>query len=518
MASSRLTYADLALPGEQLHRAYEQALAAPSTGAEHPPGATRTPHRTERSPVDRRIVVGHFAEAGTDEVHHAVAVARAAGPAWAGRPWQERLEILESAAERISEQVYELAAQLTLEIGKTRLEAIGEAEEAAEFFRYYSGRWRADGGFERTMAAASPREQTRSALRPHGVWAVIAPFNFPLALVAGPAAAALAAGNTVVVKASEHGYLAALRLREIAVAAGVPEEALHVLLGDGPTVGAELVRAGVDGITFTGSYDVGMEILQRTAAGPWPRPVICEMGGKNTAIVTRHADLADAAEGIVRSAFGFGGQKCSSCSRVLVQHGVHDELLAAVVERAARLRVGDPRERATDYGPVIDERVAKRFTRAVESAAAAGTVHTGGSRLTGGIREHGVYLEPTVVTVPRDEPLWQEELFLPLLAVSRFDTFDEALAETDVTRFGLTAGLFSHDEREIAAFLDGVHCGVVYVNRPGGATTGAWPGMQPFGGWKGSGSTGRGGGGEHYTQLYVREQSRTLHSLRGLPS
>ncbi|MFF0967313.1 aldehyde dehydrogenase family protein [Streptomyces sp. NPDC003703] len=515
MAPSRLTYADLALPGEELHRSYEQALAAQRLGAHHPPGAARGPHRTEHSPLDGRIAVGHFTEAHPDKVHHAVATARAAQPAWAGRPWTERLEILEAAAERISAQVHDLAVLLTLEIGKTRLEAIGEAEEAAEFFRYYSARWRADGGFERSMAGASPRERTRSVLRPHGVWAVIAPFNFPLALIAGPAAAALAAGNTVVVKAAEHGYLAALRLRETVVAAGVPAEALHVLLGDGPTVGAELVGAGVDGITFTGSYDVGTEILRRTAAGPWPRPVVCEMGGKNTAIVTRHADLDAAAEGIVRSAFGFGGQKCSSCSRVLVQHTVHDDLVAAVVERAARLRVGDPRARATDYGPVIDERAAKRFTRAVESAAAAGSVLTGGARLTGGPYAHGVYLEPTVVAVPRDEPLWQEELFLPLVAVSRFDTFEDALAETNATRFGLSAGLFSHDEAETAAFLDGVHCGVVYVNRPGGATTGAWPGMQPFGGWKGSGSTGRGGGGEHYTQLYVREQSRTLHSLRG---
>jgi 1-pyrroline-5-carboxylate dehydrogenase len=180
--------------------------------------------------------------------------------------------------------------------------------------------------------------------------------------------------------------------------------------------------------------------------------------------------------------------------------------------------VGDPRERTTDYGPVIDERAARRFARAVESAAASGAVLTGGSRLTGGIHAHGAYLEPTVVAVPRDEPLWQEELFLPLVAVSRFGTFDEALTETNATRFGLSAGLFSRDEQEIAAFLDGVHCGVVYVNRPAGATTGAWPGMQPFGGWKGSGSTGRGGGGEHYTQLYVREQSRTLHTLRGVPS
>jgi 1-pyrroline-5-carboxylate dehydrogenase len=491
MASSRLTYADLALPGEELHRAYEQALATPRAGAEHPPGVGRAPHRTEHSPLDRRIVVGH---------------------------WQERLEILESAAERLSEQVYDLAALLTLEIGKTRLEAVGEAEEAAEFFRYYSGRWRTDGGFEQPMAGASARERTLSVLRPHGVWAVIAPFNFPLALIAGPAAAALAAGNTVVVKASENGYLAALRLRETVVAAGVPAEALQVLLGDGPTVGAELVGAGVDGITFTGSYDIGTEILQRTAAGPWPRPVVCEMGGKNTTIGTRHADIADAAEGIVRSAFGFGGQKCSSCSRVLVEHSVYDELVAAVVEGAARLRVGDPRERTTDYGPVIDERAARRFARAVESAAASGAVLTGGSRLTGGIHAHGAYLEPAVVAVPRDEPLWQEELFLPLVAVSRFGTFDEALTETNATRFGLSAGLFSRDEQEIAAFLDGVHCGVVYVNRPAGATTGAWPGMQPFGGWKGSGSTGRGGGGEHYTQLYVREQSRTLHTLRGVPS
>jgi 1-pyrroline-5-carboxylate dehydrogenase len=514
MAGNRITYADLAVPADDMHEQYELALGALRRDCGADAGPVGEDRHVERSPVDTRLVLGRFAAAGTGDVHRAVATARGAGPAWAGRSWQERLEILERTGESVSEQVHALAAILTLETGKTRLEALGEAEEAAEFFRYYSGRWRAVGGFDRPMASASDRERTVSSLRPHGVWAVIAPFNYPLALIAGPVAAALAAGNTVVVKAAEQGCLSALRLRDIAVSAGVPAEAFQVLLGDGGT-GADLVGSGVDGITFTGSHEVGTGILRRTAAGPWPRPVICEMGGKNTALVTRHADIDAAADGIVRSAFGYGGQKCSACSRVLVERTVRDDLVNAVVERASRLRVGDPGEAGTDYGPLIDERAALRYGRAVEQAARSGSVLTGGSRLTGGALAHGVYLEPAVVEVPRDHPLWREELFVPLLAVSSFDGFAEALDEANATPFGLTAGLFSDDEQEIDAFLGSMQAGVLYVNRPSGATTGAWPGMQPFGGWKGSGSTGRGGGGEHYAQLYTREQSRTVRVRHG---
>ncbi|HEX9235752.1 MAG TPA: aldehyde dehydrogenase family protein, partial [Actinomycetota bacterium] len=337
------------------------------------------------------------------------------------------------------------------------------------------------------------------------------PFNFPMALAGGPAGGALVAGNTVVFKPSHQGYFTGLKLSEALHAAGVPAGAFHVLTGPGSTVGDRLYHhPNVDGLTFTGSYEVGMQIY-KSFATQYPKPAICEMGGKNPAIVTATADLDTAAEGVMRSAFGFSGQKCSACSRVYVERPVYDQFVSTLVEKTSRLKVGDPLQRETYTGPVINENAVQTYERAVDDVkAGGGKVLLGGERITEGDLSRGLFVRPTVVEAPFDHRVWREELFVPFVAVGPVDSLDEALKLANDTEYGLTAGLFAEDRAEIDRFLNEIQAGVVYVNRRAGATTGAWPGMQPFGGWKASGTTGKAGGGLHYVEQYMHEQSRTV--------
>ena len=275
-------------------------------------------------------------------------------------------------------------------------------------------------------------------------------------------------------------------------------------------MGKELVEhPSVDGITFTGSYDVGMKIY-RGAGTDYPRPVICEMGGKNPAIVSAKADLDKASDGVLRSAFGYSGQKCSACSRAYVQREVYDDFVAALKQKAEKLVIGDPNEPGVYMGPVIDHDAVKRFEQAATDARAEGKILVGGARITENGFERGNFVQPTAVEVPLTSRLFKEELFVPFVAVAPVDSIDEGLRLANDTPYGLTAGFYSEDEQEVDRFLTEIEAGVVYVNRRAGATTGAWPGVQPFGGWKGSGSSGKAGGGLYYTQLYLREQSQTV--------
>jgi 1-pyrroline-5-carboxylate dehydrogenase len=272
-------------------------------------------------------------------------------------------------------------------------------------------------------------------------------------------------------------------------------------------VGRQVVASpDVEGLTFTGSYQTGMQIYHQFA-GPYPKPVVCEMGGKNAAIVSAKADLATAAAGIARSAFGFSGQKCSACSRVYVERTVYDEFLATLAAQTRELTIDDPTKRDVFSGPVIDDMAVKRFRSAVEHATKFGRVITGGEI----IKDR--YLQPTVVSgLPLDDHLLTDELFVPFVAVQPVDSLAEAIELANATDLGLSAGFFSADDNEVEEFLNRIEAGVVYVNRAAGATTGAWPGVQPFGGWKGSGSSGKAGGGLYYVQQFMREQSRTVVS------
>ncbi len=287
---------------------------------------------------------------------------------------------------------------------------------------------------------------TRSILRPHGVFAVVSPFNFPMALAAGPTSAAMLAGNTVVFKPSSASPLSAVKLVEAYLDAGVPAGVVNLVMGPGETVGQALQdHPGIDGIVFTGSYEVGMKLFH-SFSRTWPRPTIVEMGGKNPAIVSRTADLDEAAEGIMRSAFGFGGQKCSANSRVYVERPVHDELVRLLVEKTEAVTIGDPLLRANWLGPVIDQKAVDRHQAAVSEARRDGTVFIGGERLADGDLARGFYVEPTVVGgLPADHRLFRDELFAPLTAVHAVDSLDEAITLANDTIYGLTAGVYAED-------------------------------------------------------------------------
>lgn len=465
----------------------------------------------DRSPIDTEWVLGRFQKASRDQVHEAVAAARAAFPSWSGRPWPERVALLRKVAEAIRQRRARLAALMGFEAGKNRLECVGDVEEAADLIAYYCDQMEEHRGFVRPMGTLGPNEENYSLLRPYGVWAVISPFNFPLALAAGPAGAALVAGNTVVFKPATDTPLLGLEFYEVVRRAGLPPGVFNFVTGSGATVGQALVdHPDVDGVVFTGSKEVGLKLIRDNATRALPRPLIIEMGGKNPALVMSSADLDKASDGVMRSAFGAQGQKCSACSRVYVARAVKDRFLELLVEKTRRLVIGNPLDRDVWLGPVINEAAVRTYERAIEEARRdGGRILCGGRRLTEGAFGRGYFVEPTVIDgLPPDHRLFRDELFVPITVVAGVDSFEEALAYANRSEYGLTAGIFSEDEGEIRQFFDRMEAGVLYANRRAGATTGAWPGINPFGGWKASGSTGRGTGGPYYVQQFMREQSR----------
>jgi len=332
-----------------------------------------------------------------------------------------------------------------------------------------------------------------------------------MALSGGPAGGALVAGNTVVFKPSSDAPLLGMKLYEALRDAGLPAGCFHYVAGPGATVGAELQEnPGIDGIVFTGSYEVGFDLYKHFASD-FPKPVIVEMGGKNPTIVSRNADLEEAAEGVMRAAFGFGGQKCSANSRVYVERPVYDEFVRILVDKTKAIKVGDPLNRENWLGPVINQRAVATYENAVAEAKHDGEIAIGGERLRDPDHQAGWYVEPTVAKdLPVTHRLFKDELFVPFVAVAPIDSIEEGLKLANENVYGLTAGFFSEDKAEQQKFLDNIQAGVVYVNRRAGATTGAWPGIQPFGGWKASGSTGKAGGGMYYVQQFMREQSQTV--------
>lgn len=513
----KITYASLAAPGEEVHREYEAALerVRAGLGRTHPlliGGKRRETRRTfpDVNPADTRQVLGHFALASAQDVDDAVAAGRAAYGEWGRLRWQERVALVRKAADLIREHAAELAALMSLEAGKSRFEALGDASEAADLLSYYAGQMEANQGFERPLDRLSPSEETKSLLRPYGVWAVISPFNFPVALAAGMMGGALVAGNTVVLKPASDTPYAALRLVELLEAAGLPHGAINLVTGSGEEAGLALVdHPEVEGLVFTGSREVGERIARRFIAN-WLRPFIAEMGGKNPAIVTAKADLGKAVEGIARSAFGLSGQKCSACSRVYVDQQVAKPFVERLAERAKAMKVGDPTKREVFTGPVINARAVATFEAAATEARRDGRIVVGGERLTDGEYAHGHFVAPTIVDrLPLDHRLFQDELFVPFLVVGEVGSLEEALTWANRSDYGLCAGIFSEDPEEVRHFFDRIAAGVTYANRPGGATTGAWPGVNSFGGWKASGSSGKGALGTYYVQQFLREQSQT---------
>jgi 1-pyrroline-5-carboxylate dehydrogenase len=464
-----------------------------------------------RSPIDRSIVLGEFPQADAALVEEAVDAARAAFPAWRDLGWPARVALLRAGADALEAHKWDVSITCLIEVGKSRLEAVGEVEEAIDLVRHYCSEMERTDGFREERPGASSAERCSVVMRPYGVFGVIAPFNFPVALSLGMVSAALVAGNTVVFKPSDAAGLTGRLVVEALVAGGLPDGVLNLVQGGRETGVALAGHPRVDGFAFTGSNAVGMTIFRNAASSQAMRPVLAEMGGKNPAFVTKSADLAVAASGVARSAFGLSGQKCSALSKAYVARDLFDAFVDALVETTGKLVVGDPRRADVFMGPVIDEVALDRFQAAASDAASAGSVVLGGKQLAGGLFDQGTYVEPTIVAgLPGDHRVNRDELFLPFLSLLPFDDLDQAIADANSSAYGLTAGIYTKDPSQLDRFLEAIEAGVLYANRASGATTGAWPCFQTFCGWKGSGTTGKGGLGSWYVPQFMREQSHTV--------
>jgi 1-pyrroline-5-carboxylate dehydrogenase len=513
----KLTYSTMFDPPDVLHAHFAEAMAQlkGNLGKEIPMiigGEERYVAEKfhEYSPINTDLHLVTYQKGGVQDAEDAIAAARGAFPGWSRMYWDERVYLLRKAAEMIDQQLFEISAVVTLEVGKNRMEALGDVAETAELIRYSCDQMETHRGYRAKMAKdplIGFDSSNTSVLKPYGVWVVISPFNFPAALTGGPAGAALVTGNTLVIKPASATTWTAALLVDCMRQAGIPDGVVNFVSGPGSTVGNTLVESkDVDGLTFTGSFDVGMDIHRTFAEGEYVRPTILEMGGKNPTIVSKHADIEDAAIGIVRSSFGLQGQKCSACSRVFVEEEAYDALVERVVELTGKLKVGDPAERDTYMGPVNAKGSYEDFKTFSAELKAAGRVVAGGEVITEGELGKGYYCQPTVaVDVPLDHRLWRHEMFLPITMIHPVKDLTEAITLANRTKYGLTAGFYGTEE-EVGWFYDHIQAGVVYANRPQGATTGAWPGYQPFGGWKGSGASGKNAGGLYYLPLYMHEQ------------
>jgi len=486
----------------------------------------------ENSPIDGTLV-GRFQKGTREHAKDAIASARTAFSSWAGMDYRERVKIFRNATEIFRKHKFALAAILSIENGKTRHESVGEVDEAIDLINYYATEIERNRGFVRRskleaseakayekfksahigfQGALSGEERITVAMKPYGVFGVIAPFNFPVSISTGMCVGALITGNTVVFKPSSTDnmtMLTGLEIYRFLKEAGIPDGVMNFVTGPGSEVGDELAaNEGVSGIAFTGSRAVGMGMIKNSYGLGMQKIFIVEMGGKNPAIVTKHANLDDAVTGIAGSAFGFSAQKCSACSRVYVQESVKEEFVSKLIDKLRSMKIGNPLNKDVFIGPLISAKALERYKAAVNEARSAGSVLYGGNAVSAGL--NGAYVEPTLVDIEHSHKLVHEELFVPILMIDTFKKFDEAVRKANDTEYGLTAGLYSKSRKEINEFVRGIEAGVIYINRRAGATTGAVVGFHPFVGWKGSGLTGKGTGSRLYLTQFLREQSQAI--------
>jgi 1-pyrroline-5-carboxylate dehydrogenase len=469
---------------------------------------------TVRNPGDQDEVIGRFAFAEEDEVDRAVDAGREAYESWHRRPYEERVEIFQEAADVMRDRKFENAAILTLENGKNRNEAMADIDEAIDFLDFYSQQLEENDGFIDDTGRPNPWESTESVLRPYGVFGVIPPFNFPAAITTGMTAAATVTGNAAVLKPAKRTPRIAHAFLDVLEEAGLPDGVVNLVTGRGSVTGQPILdHPDVDGIAFTGSRSVGMaakrSMLEKNAG-----PVVAELGGKNPTVVSETADVEAAIQGIWNGAFSFCGQKCSASSRLFAQEAVYDEVVEGVVEAAENIDVGPAEVQGHFMGPVIEGDAVETYREAVASADEAGaTIAAGGEVLDDGDRANGYYVRPTVITdLPEDHWIWQEELFLPILAVDSYADWDEMIERVNEVEYGLTGGIFTGEAKDWERFFEEAEIGTVYANRRVSSTTGALVQAQPFVGWKMSGTTGKAAGGKYYLQQFLREQSRTVWS------
>ena len=465
-----------------------------------------------RDPSGHARLVARVSAADAATARRAVDTAQAALAAWRGRGFAGRATIVRQAAAIMRRRRFELAALQIFEVGKSWREADADVAEAIDFCEYYA---REAERLGRPREVDVPGEENVTTYLPRGVAAVIAPWNFPLAILTGMTAAALVAGNTVVMKPAEQSSLVGLVLHEILLAAGVPPGAVAFLPGRGEEVGPALVaHPDTALIAFTGSRAVGLAINRlaaeaSAAGGRLVKRVIAELGGKNAIIVDDDADLDEAVVAVVQSAFGFQGQKCSACSRVIVLDRVYETFVARLAGAVQSLRVGPARDPGARVGPLVDEEARNRVQSFVEIGKR--TCRTVAAFDPGPLADTGWFVGPHVFAdVDPRGPLGQEEIFGPVLAVFRVHDFEAALALANDTAYALTAGVFSRSPAHLARAREALEAGNVYLNR---GITGALVGRQPFGGYRLSGIGSKAGGPDYLLQFVV-PRTVTENTLR----
>ncbi|HHC07091.1 MAG TPA: L-glutamate gamma-semialdehyde dehydrogenase [Actinobacteria bacterium] len=454
-------------------------------------------------PAEPARVVGVASLAEAEHVDRALEAAWKAFPGWSGRTAEERAGLVHRIGDLMAERKYELAAWQVFEAGKNWTEAEADVAEAIDFCRYYAHQALAMA--EPVPVHQRPGEVNRSWLQPLGAGVVIPPWNFPLAILVGMTIGPVAAGNTVVLKPASNTPIVGWGFMKILEEAGMPPGVVNFLPGPGATVGDALVdHPRTRFVNFTGSKEVGLRIAERAGivhpGQVWLKRAYMEMGGKDAMIVDETADLEAAADDVIRSAYGFQGQKCSACSRLIAFDEIHDRLVDLVVERAAALSIGPPRENHP-VGPVISATQRGNILAEIEAGKSQATLVLGGRPID---RDGGYYLEPTIfVDVDPDDRLAQHEIFGPVLSVLRVRDLDEALAVANGTEYGLTGGFYSTDEARIERVEREFYVGNLYINRK---ITGALVGVQPFGGFNMSGSNAKAGGPD-YLRLFMEMKS-----------
>ncbi len=455
-----------------------------------------------RNPSQPEQVIGYFSSATLEQVDAAVQSAAAAFETWKHVPAEERAGYLFAAANLLKKRRFEFNAWMIYEVGKSWPEADGDTAEAIDFMEFYAREMMRLA--EDQLLVKIEGEDNQLVYIPLGVGAVIPPWNFPGAIMAGMTSAAFVSGNTVVLKPASTSPMITWQFMRILEDVGLPAGVVNFLTGSGSTIGDALIEdVRVRFIAFTGSRDVGLRINE-LAAKPkkgqrWLKRTILEMGGKDAVVVDETADLDAAAEGIVSSAFGFQGQKCSAGSRAIIVEKVYDQVLQKVIEKTKQLTMGDVTKPETNMGPVVDENAMKKITDYIEVGKKEGRLVAGGTH-----HGPGYFIEPTVFAdVDPHARIAQEEIFGPVLTVIKAKDFDDALYIANDTEYGLTGSLYSKDEKHIDRAKQEYHVGNLYFNRK---STGALVGVHPFGGFNMSGTDSK-AGGRDYLLLFTQAKA-----------
>jgi len=454
-----------------------------------------------RNPSRKDEVIGRFAKGTRADALRAVDAAHAAFATWRNTPADERSRLLVRIAAILRDRKHEFSAMMSLEAGKTWPEADGDTAEAIDFLEFYAREMLRYA--DKQPLTPLPGEDNKLEYIPLGVGAVIPPWNFPLAIMAGMTVASVVTGNTVVLKPSSDAPTIAFKFFEILEEAGLPAGVVNFMTGSGAEVGDVVVdHPKTRYIAFTGSKEIGLRVNERAAkvheGQIWIKRVVAEMGGKDAIIVADDADLEEAATGVVQSAFGFQGQKCSACSRAIIDSRVYDTMLEKIADRTAKIKLADPTDQSTTMSAVINEKAFKSINAYIEKGKSeGGRVLIGG----GSDGEQGFFIEPTVIAdVKPGATIEQEEIFGPVLAGIKAENYDDALKIANDTQFGLTGAVYSKDEAKLERARREFHVGNLYLNRK---CTGALVGVHPFGGFNMSGTDSK-AGGRDYLLLFLQ--------------